>query len=148
MHNYRRTQRGTLLVTVYGLIAAGTAVFFARYGASTPLIPSMAIFLLAVAAGIFCCLTVSVSPEAITLRFGISPIRKRFLVRGISSVGVVRNRWFYFWGVRYTPHGWLYTVSGLDAVEIVLKNGRKYRIGADDPAELRAAIQEAIERTT
>jgi hypothetical protein len=147
MHSYRHTQRGTLFVTVYGLIAVGIAVLFARYGASTPLIPSMAIVLLAVAAAIFCCLTVSVSHETITLRFGVSPIRKRFQVRDILTVGVVRNRWYYFWGVRYTPHGWLYTVSGLDAVEIGLRNGRKYRIGTDDPARLRAAIQEEIERT-
>lgn len=146
MHSYRRTQRGTLLVTAFGLIAAGEAVIFARYGAS-PLIPAMAIFVLAVAACVFCCLTVSVSPEQITLRFGVSPIRKSFLVSDVRTVSIARNRWYDGWGARYTAQGWLYSVSGLDAVEIVLKNGRKHRIGTDDPTGLLSAIRAAIERT-
>ena len=146
MDSYRRTQRGTLLVTVYGLVAAGIAVLFAQYGDSPPLVPSTAILLLVVAASLFCCLTVSVSSEEITLRFGISPIRKSFLVSDIRTVGIVRNRWYYLLGARYTPHGWLYSVSGRDAVEIALKNGRTYRIGTDDPTELHAAIRAATER--
>jgi len=129
MHSYRRIQRGTPLLMTYGLIAAGIVVFFVLSGASTPLIPSVAVFLLAAAACFFCCLTVSVSPDQITLRFGVSPIRKSFPVRDVSTAGIVRNRWYYFWGVRYTPHGWLYSVSGLDAVEIVLKNGASTELG-------------------
>jgi len=38
----------------------------------------------------------------------------------------------------------VYNVSGFDAVEIVLKNGRKDRIGTDAPQELAAAFKERI----
>lgn len=147
MHSYRRTQRGTLLTTAYGLIAVGVAVLLLRSGAS-PVVPMIAVLILALAACFFCCLTVSVSPEWVTLQFGLTPVRKRFPVRDIATAAAVRNRWYYGRGVRYTPHGWLYTVSGWDAVEIALKNGRKYRIGTDDPKGLRAAIRESIERAT
>ena len=60
----------------------------------------------------------------------------------------MRNLWYYGWGIRYTPHGWLFNVSGLDAVELELKNGRTWRVGTDEPVELLAAIQAAAEGRT
>lgn len=42
-----------------------------------------------------------------------------------------------------TPHGWLFNVSGLDAVELELINNRRFRIGTDEPQRLIAAIQTA-----
>jgi hypothetical protein len=42
--------------------------------------------------------------------------------------------------------GWLYNVFGSFAVEIRLKNGKKYRIGTDDPQGLNNAIQQDLER--
>ena len=41
---------------------------------------------------------------------------------------------------------WIYNVSGFDAVEIILKNGKIYRIGTDVPSELEAAIKQAISK--
>jgi hypothetical protein len=52
-----------------------------------------------------------------------------------------RNRWWYGWGIRLTPHGWLYNVWGLDAVEIRRTNGRTLRVGTDDAAPLVEAIR-------
>ena len=39
---------------------------------------------------------------------------------------------------------WIYNVSGFDAVEIIMKNGKIYRIGTDVPEELEAAIRQVI----
>jgi hypothetical protein len=39
---------------------------------------------------------------------------------------------------------WIYNVSGFDAAEIILKNGRVYRIGTDDSNELETAIKRII----
>jgi len=86
-------------------------------------------------------LTVTVSREYIVLRFGIGLIWKRFSVIDVQEATIVRNRWYYGWGIRLTPHGWLFNVSGFNAVEIRLKNGRKYRIGTDKPVELLSAIK-------
>jgi hypothetical protein len=44
-------------------------------------------------------------------------------------------------GIHLTPYGWLYNVSGLDAVAIRLRNGRKFALGTDDPYRLTAAIR-------
>ncbi len=54
------------------------------------------------------------------------------------------NPCYYGWGIRWTPNGWLYNVSGFYAVEIKMKTGKKYRIGTDAPNELEKAIKESI----
>jgi hypothetical protein len=48
---------------------------------------------------------------------------------------------------RITPHGWLYNVSGLDAVEIQLCSGKKFRIGTDQSSELTSILQGVIKTT-
>jgi hypothetical protein len=53
----------------------------------------------------------------------------------------VRNKWYYGWGVRGIPGGWMYNVWGLDAVELELASGKKFRIGTNEPEELVAALR-------
>ncbi|MEE8130323.1 MAG: hypothetical protein V3T48_08555 [Vicinamibacterales bacterium] len=137
-----------MLLAIYGTIAGGIAVFLALSGAPAPLIPGVAMIVLVAAAALFSSLTVSVSREQISLRFGVGLIRRRFRIGDIRHVGIIRNRWWYGWGVRFTPHGWLYGVSGFDAVRIELTNGRTYNVGTDEPTELLTAIQAAIEQDT
>ena len=43
-------------------------------------------------------------------------------------------------GIHHTPYGWLYNVSGFDAVAITLRDGRKFAVGTDDPHGLITAI--------
>ena len=45
------------------------------------------------------------------------------------------------WLGHLTPYGWLYNVSGLDAVAITLRDGRKFALGTDDPEGLVTAIR-------
>jgi len=39
---------------------------------------------------------------------------------------------------------WIYNVSGFDAVEIIMRNEKIYRIGTNTSSELEAAIKQAI----
>lgn len=149
MSAYKHTQRGTLLRRVLGggsLICALVAVACAGSGPPAAAIAGSVAAVLAIALYLFGSLSVEVTSESITLRFGPGLIRKSFAVAGVADVRVVRNRWYYGWGIRLTPHGWLYNVSGLNAVEIQLDSGRKYRIGTDEPAALMAAIRGAMRR--
>ena len=66
---------------------------------------------------------------------------KRVPLAEIAVCELIRIRWWYGWGIRLTPYGWLYNVSGLDAVAITLDNGRKFALGTDDPHGLVAAIR-------
>jgi hypothetical protein len=92
---------------------------------------------------LFSSLTVSVDGETVEAGFGPGLIRKRFPTARIVQAKPVRNSWWYGWGIRLTPHGWLYNVSGLDAVELLMGDGRTYRIGTDEPEALAAAINTA-----
>ena len=43
-------------------------------------------------------------------------------------------------GIRLTRHGWMWNISGLDAVELEYKDGKKFRIGTNQPQKLCQAI--------
>lgn len=88
-------------------------------------------------------LTVRVSSDWIDLSFGIGIIRKRIAIKDIESSSDVKNRWYYGWGIRRIQSGWMFNVSGLDAVEVKLGNGRRFRIGTDEPGRLLKAIESA-----
>jgi hypothetical protein len=90
-------------------------------------------------------LTITIKEETLCASFGIGIIRKRVSVAEIAACGPIRIRWWYGWGIHLTPYGWLYNVSGLDAVAITLRNGRKFALGSDDPQGLANAIRVAIE---
>jgi len=138
MPNYRHTQIGTLLLTMLGaaILIVG-AILLAR-GSDKVLL--LVLLILAVTAGLFASLTVAIGDGLITLWFGLGLIRKRVPLAAIHTCTVVRNPWWYGWGIRWTPHGWLYNVSGLAAVELTLTNGQQLRIGTDEPERLCQAI--------
>ena len=104
----------------------------------------MAAVILGIVYALFHSLTVRVSRSDIALSFGVGLIRKQFSIGDISSASIVQNRWYNGFGIRKIRGGWLYNVSGFDAIEIQLKNERKYRIGTNQPKELLAAVESAI----
>lgn len=141
---YEHTQTG--YVIIFSLLLAGLVIYLVSVAVSPVprgvfLVPT-AILLICLA--LFYSLTVSIEDNHLKLRFGIGIIRKTFPLREIVSCEPVRNSWLCGWGIHYTPHGWLFNVSGLHAVQIRMKNGKSYRIGTDEPAALAKAIQEAI----
>ena len=85
-------------------------------------------------------LLVEVSASQVILKFGYGPIRKVIERSHIAGANPVRNKALYGWGIRLTPHGWLWNIHGLDAVEITYLNGKRFRIGSDDAKQLLTAI--------
>jgi hypothetical protein len=86
-------------------------------------------------------LEVIVDDGEVAASFGIGRPRRVIPAEAIVSAVAVRNRWWYGWGVRRAPSGWLYNVWGLDAVEIATTDGTTFRIGTDEPRELEAVIR-------
>ncbi len=144
MNTYRHTQFGAVVVVaLFAVIPVGVLpVWLAGTGAVALLI----LGILAVVLALFANLTVEVGAEQIRIHFGIGLIRKRFPLDQIDTCRPVRNSWIYGWGIRLTPHGWLYNVSGLDAVELKMKNGKTCRIGTDEPEVLSSTIRKAVGR--
>ena len=143
MTEYKRTQIGYLMLA---FIAIGILLVLNYFYLSGRTNPFLLIILVALAVSLllFSILTVKVDGEEVSVRFGVGLIRKRFPLSEIESHSAVRNPWYYGWGLRRTPIGWLYNVSGLEAVEITMKDGSKVRIGTDDPVGLDAAIGAAL----
>jgi hypothetical protein len=67
-------------------------------------------------------------------------------VADILNVMQVRNRGFrQRYGVnRRIPNGRTYSIDNPDGVELQFRNGRKCRIGTDEPKQLLAAIQKVM----
>ena len=104
------------------------------------------LIILGVCLVLFATLTVVIEEDVLEVRFGPGVIRKKFLLKDIESCQIVKNPWYYGWGIRLIPHGWLYNVSGSYAVEISMKTGKKYQIGTDVPDDLVKAIRQSIEK--
>ena len=102
--------------------------------------------LLALLAFIFCTLTTQVKDKELKWYFGLGLIKKHLSVDEIVSYRKVRNKAWWGWGVRYTGNGWLYNVSGLNAIELKLTDDKLVRIGTDEPDELLAALATAKQK--
>lgn len=144
MRLYKHRQPATVLHVAFGVGLAISIAAFALVPESR-LAAGAAAAVLAVCAFLFHALTVEVSRNKVEAAFGPGLIRKRWRIDDIDEARPVRNPWYYGWGIRLIPHGWMFNVSGLEAVEIHLKNGKKFRIGTDDPHGLTEAIRNARE---
>ncbi len=142
MKPYEHTQTGYL-----SIIFAGFAAFFSAFILLYVGLPYWGLLAFAITGAMlamFSTLTVSVDERELQIRYGIGIFRKRFPVEDLNECEVVRNPWWYGWGIRLTPRGWLYNVSGLDAVEILRKDGKTFRVGTDEPEHLKAALNRAL----
>lgn len=142
---YLRTQYALPWALLGALLAgAAFAAAFAVQDASLRwvfLLPAVLFLALPLA---FSSLSVAVGPGEARIRFGWIGPRKRIDLRKARAVRPVRNSWLIGWGIRWFPGGWMWNVWGLDAVEIEYRDGRKFRIGTDEPAALARALQGAM----
>jgi len=96
--------------------------------------------ILMIALVLFYKLRISIDGETLCASFGIG-IRKKVRLAKVAGCEAIRIRWWYGWGIHLTPHGWLYNVSGFDAVAITLRDGGKFALGTDDAKGLAATIR-------
>jgi hypothetical protein len=126
-------------------IMSGAVVLVAIMGISAPS-PHRAILFIVVAVllgtlAVFYKLTIKIDNEYLRACFGPGVVCKRVRVADIAGCEPIRIRWWYGWGIHLTPYGWLYNISGWDAVAITLLNGRRFSLGTDDPHGLTEAIR-------
>lgn len=155
MISYKHTQIGYLMIIVTLVVL----VFFAwSHITSLAEIPSvdsgtnfavssiMVLVLLMLSS--LATLTVSVDENYVRIKFGYGLFKKKLSLEKIDSVKTVKNRWYYGWGIRmyFWPTTWIFNVSGFDAVELIMKNGKRYRIGTDEPVKLESAISTEVNK--
>ena len=137
--SYQHTQRGTLV-----LVALGTAVLLMVIilAMGQLAIGGTALVVCALLMVLFGSLTVTVDSTSIALRFGVGWVRRQISLQRVESAEVIRTRWYYGWGIRLTPRGWMWNTSGFDAVLLNYKDGKHFIIGTDDAAALAAEINQ------
>ena len=140
---YSHAQIGWLILVAMDAAIVGLVVMAALFHQFPPVV-WVILAILALAEANFFCLTVTVDAEKLRLRFGVGLIRFTINLADVASVRVVANPWYAGWGIRYMGDGWLFNVSGLRAVEVELKSGKKYRVGTDEPERLEAALRQRL----
>jgi len=153
--NYKHTQIGYLMIVV---TIAVLALFASAHisalneppsvdSGTNLLVTSVMVLILLILAS-FTSLQVIIDGQYLRIKFSYGIFRKKFLLNDIVSAKAVKNHWYYGWGIRgwlWPGRMWIYNVSGFNAVEIKLKNGRTYRIGTDEPQKLEQAIVSYIQ---
>jgi len=137
---YEHTQIGHIIVwSLLAIILIATGGLIGHR--AQPVIMSI---ILLVCLVLFYRLEITIKDETLCASFGLGIIRKKVRLAEIVGCDPIRIRWWYGWGIHLTPYGWLYNVSGFDAVAITLRDGRKFALGTDDPHGLVAAIRDSI----
>lgn len=142
---YKHRQAGSAILALMLIPLFAFAVILvlvAPRGTLFPLLLFLLVMLL-IAYG-FSSLTVEVDAEKVLLYFGPGFISRTIPIEAIDNVRVVRNAFWMGLGIHFIRGGIIYNVSGLDGIEITLKDGRLVRIGSDEPETLARAVEDAV----
>jgi len=142
--SYKHTQIGYLIIFVFFFVTLYFGIFFA-YADLNPWVIFIMISIIFILIS-FATLNVTIDREYLRIKFGYGIFRKRFMLKEIISAKTVKNHWYYGWGIRLWlwPRMVIFNISGFDAVEIRMKDGKIYRIGTDEPKKLEYAIVQTI----
>ena len=134
---YWHKQIGWTIVLTLGL----AALFAGVIGLTTMRWPLLLVVAVTILFGLLCSsLTIEVTESELVWFFGPGIFKKRVARSEIASAEPARNKWWWGWGIHLTPRGWLYNVHGLEAVEIMQKGGKSFRLGTDEPLALASAL--------
>jgi hypothetical protein len=136
MTTYEHTQRGKFILVAMTLATLGV---LAGGVAFRPVLFAAPILILC--GWLFHSLTIEVTPAELRWRFGPGLIRKRVALDLIVAAEPVRTNLLEGWGIHLSRFGWLYNVSGFDAVAIKMKNGQHFALGTDEPEEFVASLK-------
>ncbi|SHH30989.1 hypothetical protein [Ferrimonas marina] len=140
--SYQHTQPG---LAIRMAILGAFALVFGLSLVSTPTVLTLGVLiLLAVLLVLFQSLTVTIHHNQLQWHFGPGFWRKSLPLREIEQVEAIRTRWYWGLGVKRTPHGWYYGVSGLNAVKVITQDGKSRLIGTDQPDALCEALAKAL----
>ena len=135
--NYRHTQRATVIL--YAMVGMGVVFLIVGATVLRPILITAPLLL--IAAWLFHSLTIEIAGGELRWRFGPGWIRKQVSLDLILSAEPVRTNFIEGWGIHLSRFGWLYNVSGYDAVAIRMKNGQHFALGTDEPAVLVAQLK-------
>lgn len=142
--DYEHTQTGLLAIIVTVFFAAVFALTAVLDGDEPAVLVTMGAATVAILAVVwaFNRLRVTVDATRVTVRFGLGWPSRAFPLEEVTAFRPVRNKWWYGLGIRMLPGGvWMFNLWGLDAVDLELESGKRFRIGTDDVEGLIATLE-------
>jgi hypothetical protein len=138
---YERTQVGWVVICVVCIALSVVAIKIRNESSPNWQISVAVELLLLLTLAVLYKLTIKIDNHVLRISFGAGVVGKTVQLTEIDTYEPVRIRWWYGWGIHLTPYGWLYNVSGWDAVAIKLRSGKKFAIGTAEPQALVEAIR-------
>ena len=137
MQRYEHTQYGMLMliliVVIGGLYAFSNAGISASGAVVSFVVPVLVLM---------CRLRTAVDQRSVSWSFTFGFPAGHIAVADIESAAAIRTNVLEGWGIHWTFfHGWLWNVSGFQAVEIRYGGGKRLTLGTDDPQGLVDAIE-------
>lgn len=154
---YKYTQVGIVTILMILLVGAVIAfLFYAGLKSTEGQDAAVLKVIIVVVAGafilalvLFYSFTIQIADGILNFWFGFGVGRKSFPIEGIRSIETVKNPWYYLWGIKSIPGGWLYSIApGGRAIELIFKDNKKIRLGTNRPKEIKRRLDKAIGRST
>ena len=142
------TQHGILMYLIFiPLIITNLYLFVeasANVGGQTKYYAILSLlFLLCLAC--FNKITITITKKTLSFSMGMGLIKKTYPLSEIKSCTPIKNNIINGWGIRRILGGWLYNVSGFQAIELRFKNENKIiRIGTNKPEEVVEEVKKFI----
>jgi hypothetical protein len=99
-----------------------------------------------VSAFVFSSLTIAIRDGQLSWWFGPGVVKKTVPLSTIVSAEATTTSIFNGWGIHLTTRGWLYNVSGRQAVLVTQADGKRFLLGTDEPDSLVQAILSGARR--
>jgi len=146
---YQHTQIGWVSIggIVLGMLLVLGLLWNAERIVVSPLIAAFLalVFLLGIA--IFGKLTTEIDESEFRIRFGwLGWPGKSVPLAEIVGAIPTKTSPISGWGIRITTRGWLYNVSGRNAVIVATSDGKQFLVGSDESIKLADAINGSLGR--
>ncbi|MGH7328650.1 MAG: hypothetical protein ACREJX_09905 [Polyangiaceae bacterium] len=144
---YEHRQIGWVtIVVIVGVIAAlSVALAISERNGEQQRAFNVVIIVVAVIGAIFSSLTIRITDRSMAWWFGVPMIGRQIRLDEVESIGPTRTNIMEGWGIHLTWwHGWVWNVSGFNAVQIKLRSGMRFAVGTPEPQ----AVVEAVERAS
>ncbi len=148
---YRHTQRSAVALFLLS-VAAVLPIGFLVIGVGSPMPVGARITLLVaslamlVSAFVFSSLTIAIRDGQLSWWFGPGVVKKTVPLSTIVSAEPTTTSLLAGWGIHLTMRGWLYNVSGRQAVLVTQEDGKRFLLGTDEPDSLAQAILAGAKR--
>lgn len=148
METKNYSQYGTFTVIImlpFLLFSLGMLIISGFSSGPMTIIALFLIMIFLIVLSSFYKLTITLDNEYVSFSLGIGLFGKSYKISDIKSCKPVRNSVLYSVGIHMLPNGWLYNVTGREAIELQFNNKKSVvRIGTNQPEEISEIIQRLI----